>query len=503
MLPAVFISGGALMAIEIVGTRVIAPVFGVNLFIWSALLTVTLGALAGGYYLGGRAADRHPKLELMGAAIALAGALLALERVYADAVLGATEGMGPRAGALVAAVVLFAPALVALGATSPIAARLVIGDVTRAGRRTGLVYAVSTAGSLIATLAVGFWLVPALETKTILLGVAVLLAATGALLMGRRRAGAALGALLVPMLAPLAAPSRTASPDLRILGRAQSLYGLVEAIEDDRRHVRLLRVDHSVIGAVSTSDGSAAFSFLHLLEAARFARPEAKSLLQIGLGVGSLPTALERHGMRADVVELDPRVVEFARRFFEFAPHGDVFTEDARTYLTRTTRHYDLVVHDTFTGGTTPEHLLSREVIVRIAALLTPHGLLVLNFAGYRAGPHAEASFAVARTLHSVFPFVRAYFDSPLDEDPDEPGNLAFFAAAEPIDFRIPAGATFESPSCEHVQRAFEAWEVLRDVPAGAIVTDAHNPLARLQLPVAQAHFRAMRAMLPPAAWLD
>jgi hypothetical protein len=54
----VFVTGAAVMVIEIMGTRIIGPVFGIGLFVWSALLTVTLGALAVGYYAGGVLADR-------------------------------------------------------------------------------------------------------------------------------------------------------------------------------------------------------------------------------------------------------------------------------------------------------------------------------------------------------------------------------------------------------------------------------------------------------------
>ena len=61
VLGATVLSGAAVMAVEILGTRVVAPVFGVDLFVWSALLSVTLLALAVGYLLGGRAAGRWPR----------------------------------------------------------------------------------------------------------------------------------------------------------------------------------------------------------------------------------------------------------------------------------------------------------------------------------------------------------------------------------------------------------------------------------------------------------
>ena len=50
----VFVAGAAVLALEILGTRILGPFYGVSLFLWSALITVTLIALSVGYAVGGR-----------------------------------------------------------------------------------------------------------------------------------------------------------------------------------------------------------------------------------------------------------------------------------------------------------------------------------------------------------------------------------------------------------------------------------------------------------------
>jgi spermidine synthase len=220
------------------------------------------------------------------------------------------------------------------------------------------------------------------------------------------------------------------------------------------------------------------------------------------LGIGSLPRALSSHGIRFDAVEIDPAVVRFARQYFGFLPSGQVYEEDARTYLQHTQERYDLVVHDTFTGGTTPEHLLSLEVLQRIHALLRPGGVLALNFIGYHAGEQAEASFAVARTIDAVFANVRVFRDAALTEDPENPGNLLFFASDNDLKFNIPANVQFESVVSEQILRSFQSWEVLQQVPMGALITDARNPLSRLQIQTTEKHFAAMNELIPAEVWL-
>jgi SAM-dependent methyltransferase len=349
-------------------------------------------------------------------------------------------------------------------------------------------------------LVVGFVIIPAFDANAILAGAAGILVLLGAVSLALRKRPLVLGLLLWPLFVA-GSGNEQLPPGFRLVDKSQSLLGLVEVIDDDNRQVRLLRSDHSILGA-TYSDGSPGFSFVDVLEAIHFCRPDAKSLLNIGLGSGAVPSALGRLGIKVDVVEIDPAIVRFAQKHFDFAATGDVFTEDARAFLRRTARRYDLIVHDTFTGGTTPEHLLSVEVLERARSVLRPGGVLALNFVGYYAGTEAEASFAVTRTLRAVFPHVSAYRDS--EPDPTEPvGNILFFASDSPVDFVIPPDAHFGSPTTEHVQRSFTSWKVMEHVPDGPLITDARNPLGRLQLPIAERHFAAMNKLLPPEVWLN
>ncbi len=490
------------MIIEILGTRIIGPVFGVSLFVWSALLAVTLASLAVGYYTGGLLADRAPTAGVLGRVTVTAGLLLGVAPAAIYFVLAVGQQLGPRLGPLLSATLLFAPCLMALGAAGPIAVRLGIEDVLVAGRRVGTIYAVSTAGSLAGTLLTAFVLIPLCDTHQILFGTASLLIATGGMWLANRKASTVLVLLLVPALALLGTGAKLPA-GIKILSRSQSLYGLVEVIDDAGRGVRFLRADHSVIGAQFVADRTAGFAFLHLLEVLRFMRPSTRHLLQIGLGIGSLPTALQPYGMISDVVEIDPVVVRFARQYFHFSTPGHVFVEDARTFLRRTDRKYDVIVHDAFTGGATPEHLLSVEVFQRIRQMLTPGGVLALNFPGYPDGPGAQASEAIARTLRTVFSSVRAFADSSPEDRTLGVANITFFASDAPLSFEIPADARFENGSCRSVLRSFVSWEVLRNVPDGPLITDRWNPLTRLQLAVAEAHFEAMNELLPREVWLQ
>ena len=333
-----------------------------------------------------------------------------------------------------------------------------------------------------------------------MLGGSASLIVLGAVLLGRRRRAAAAAAIILPLLAALSPPPALPA-DLRIVARERSLYGVVEVIDETSRQVRYLRSDHSIIGAHWLRDGSAAFAFLHALEVLPFVRPDGKDLLVIGLGSGALPTALAKLGIRADVVEIDPAVARFAERYFGFVPTGATHTEDARTFLRHATGTYDFIVHDTFTGGAAPEHLLSLEVVRQLRRLLRPGGVLALDMVGFQRGAHAAATWAVARTLRAEFPIVRAFRDSPLERRPDQTTNIIFLASDQPLDLEIPRNARFNDSVCENILPKLRDWEILSAVPEGDVITDVRNPLGRLQLAIAEEHYHAMSQLLPAAVW--
>lgn len=491
------------MVLEILGTRIIGPVFGVSLFVWAALLSVTLAALAIGYYAGGVKVDRAPSARLLGGVILVAGTLIASVPLLTRTVRGVVSELGLRAGPLVGALVLFGPSLAVLGMVGPVVVRLVTTDVRAAGHSVGYIYALSTAGSLLGTLLTAFVLIPRYETNTILFGGSFLLVAWGTGLLAQRGGKRAAVVLLLPIAASLAVRPGALPQGVKVLESGHNAYGLVEALELPERGVRVLRAEHSLIGAQFLGDRSPAFTFVHLLEALRFLRPNARDMLTIGLGIGSLPASLARFGVQSDVVEIDPLVVSFAEKHFGFLRTGAVFVEDARAFIQVPTARYDLVVHDTFTGGATPDHLLSLEVLQDIRRALRPNGVLALNFVGYQRGPHVEASLLVARTARAAFRHVRVFRDRPLDVKADAAVNLVFFASDAPLEFDVPAGARqFHNDECERIARSFQDWELFEETPPGEVITDARNPIATLQLASAEEHFEAMKSLLPREVWI-
>jgi hypothetical protein len=171
-----FTGGFVIMALELLGGRVLAPYFGSSIYVWGSIITVFMLSLALGYLLGGRLSMHNPSLSRF-ATLFVVGALLTYPLVlYGDALMRLIfdHMEDPRYGSLVAATALFMLPTIALGMISPYSVRLLVTDADRSGRVAGTLYFVSTLGSALGTLVTSFYLVLWFEIDTIV----TLLAAT-------------------------------------------------------------------------------------------------------------------------------------------------------------------------------------------------------------------------------------------------------------------------------------------------------------------------------------
>jgi hypothetical protein len=186
-----FWSGFFVMAVELLGGRLLAPNFGSSIYVWGAIITVFMLALSLGYLAGGRYSLHAPSLTRL-SLLLIAAALTALPVLYlANVPLEALaiRVPDPRFGSLSAALLLFFVPTFLSGMVSPYCVRLIVDGAETSGRRAGQLFFVSTFGSAAGTILTSFYLVLWFEVNQILVSltaISVLLGIVG-LLGGRRR----------------------------------------------------------------------------------------------------------------------------------------------------------------------------------------------------------------------------------------------------------------------------------------------------------------------------
>src|SRR5208337_1098308 len=159
------LTGAAVMIVEILGAKILAPWFGTSHFVWTAQIAVTLMALAAGYYAGGRLVTGSARLGRLYGAIVIAAAYLALATALREWIAYLFLPLPLAAGSLLSSVFLFFPPLGMLAMTGPFLVRVLTSAVSEVGGNVGRLTSVSTMGSFAGTLAIGYILIPLLPNS--------------------------------------------------------------------------------------------------------------------------------------------------------------------------------------------------------------------------------------------------------------------------------------------------------------------------------------------------
>lgn len=397
------VTGAVIMGLEILAFRLYAPYFGYSIYVWGTMISVVMAALSAGYALGGWLADRR-RSDLPLYAIVLSSGVYQLVIVFVvRRLLVSLSQAGEFTGTAVASLIIFAPPMTALATTSPYLIRL-LARTGQVGLTAGKVYALATLGSMAGILSSAFWLIPQFGTRTtleVLCAISVVIGVAGLVVTSR----AAL-VLLLSLGALLAVPRPRLSPGE--VWRAESAYNMVRVIHsrgywllalNDGRYAHTTRKDGYIYSGTYQDD----FVLGPLLVRAR-------RLLVLGMGAGgsiavTRPAAPE---IQVDAVEIDPKVVEAATRYFGIDPQAAwlrIHEADARPWLMRDRASYDLVHVDLYHGGPyVPFYLVTKEFFELARARMVPEGLLLMNV--YDLSPEHELLNATGATLRHVFPTV-------------------------------------------------------------------------------------------------
>lgn len=484
---ALCLAGAAVMVLQIVGTRIIGPHFGAGLSVWTALITVTLVALAAGYFLGGILADRYPLPRSFAGVLLAAAAAIAVVPVLRAPVIDLGWSIGIRGGALLAATILFLPALVLLGMASPFAIRLEARGVSDAGRSAGRLYAISTAGSVVGAVLAGYVLVPMLRIPVLLAGLSAVLAVAAVVAAVPGLDARVLAAAIAIAVIAFLVVSRSSRPEGLLAARSFEGTDLRVVEHDGRRYLMMDQVAQSVVDAAGRPcDKYAYFLASRIL----LARPEAKRVAVIGVGGGGLLAMLSERGFSVEGVDLSAEVIDLARSHMGLAiPASQLHVADGRVWLRDHAGEFDVVVLDAFAGDRIAASLVSREGLGVAKAALAKDGLLAINTWGVdmvAGGPNGTGA-AIRATLDAVFPNVLAV---------PAAGNLLFFAADEPVIARRDAIelAAFDGP------RSFTWLDVPpTEWPAAEVLTDDRNPVDAMDVASREVS-RAGRRVTMPAA---
>lgn len=459
VLPLIFLAGAVAFFQEVLWSRMLSHVVGSSVYAFGVMVASFLAGIALGGGLGALIARRRER-----AAPALAIALLVAAAAAATAYLLLEALLPGRAGLLQNSRTLFGflpvpmnalfsgllllPMTIAIGATYPLAVRVLARDADDAAPASARVYAWNTVGAILGSLAAGFVLIPALRYEGAIqaaviasaaLGVAALwlLAPVHKLLGAAATVVAIAGCVLFrpqPPLKLLVTSPMNVGSAARVLyydvGRSASVVMLAQ---DGGLALRTNGLPEALMETPGTLPRFGGEYWLSPL--AVLARPETRDMLIVGFGGGVAIEGVPPSVEHVDVIELEPKVIaanEATKGLRKRNPLDDrrvrIIENDARGALQLTRKTWDAIVSQPshpWTAGAS--HLYTREFMQLTREHLKPGGVFVqwmnVQFMD------EDLLRSLTATLLSVYPEVRAY-------RPD-PNTLVFLASDLPLNLEL------------------------------------------------------------------
>lgn len=396
---AVVVSGIVSMGLEILAGRVLAPEFGSTIYTWGSIIGISMLALSLGYHRGGKSADKagenHLDRFLIYTAVYIAFLTVAGDQILT---LSSMLPVGPRYAALIPVTVLFGLPTYFLGFISPYAVQL--SKKESKGEASGHFYAVGTAGSIFGAFGTTFFLIPNISVNMIYVFFT--------------------GLVLVPVIRGVKNPKTYLLPILvvsgLVLSSTASLPGNTvyqdstpyqELRVGDDNGVRTLYLDGQPQSSMYLDNRTGyPWKYPRYFHIPFLMRDNIEKVLFIGGGGFSGPKKFAEENITVHAVELDPGVINTAKRYFNVSESDNlkIYNMDGREFLQKSNHTYDVIYLDAYRKSKVPFHLTTQEFMQLSYEKTDENGILFSNTISTASGPGSEFSKAQYKTISQVFP---------------------------------------------------------------------------------------------------
>lgn len=413
----VFITGAAVLVIEVAATRILSVYFGNTIFTVSSVLSVVLLALSLGYYIGGRLADKKASELLFFQIIALSGLsvfLLQILNIYLIPQI--SRDLSLQHGPLIASILLFLLPGFLLGMLSPLVAKLQYTRLSQLGigRITGDVFFWSTLGSIVGSLLTGFYLIPSFGVNQIIVGTGILLLFIGLLgiVASRKTSLTKFHIILFLLAAPVIHMGFVWLSDSRFgnttVFAADGVYDniiIYDGLYDGKR-ARFLQQSTDASSAMYLDSPELVYAYSKYYDAYKAVKPDIKTALVIGGGAYSVPKALLQADpdVVVDVAEIEPEIFEISKRYFLVPDDKRLVNhvEDGRRFLADSNKQYDVIFVDAF-HTSIPSHLTTVEFFQLSKSKLASDGVFIMNIIGSLRDETPSFLLSELKTFRSVY----------------------------------------------------------------------------------------------------
>ena len=419
-----FFAGMSVMAVELGASRLLAPYFSSSQIVWTIIIGTIMIAMALGNLYGGKKADKDPDPDRLYGRIIIAAVWIAAIPVAGKYVIIGIAGIMIftvssnflAAAGFAACMVIFVFPLFLLGTVTPSLVKFTVDSLDEGGRVVGKLNASNTIGSIIGTFVPTFISIPAVGTSVTFLifaGILLILAVVyfiSSKISIKKAKKVPIGIAIVIICCIFGHDSSFAFWEEDLTYEGESVYNYLQVYENDREVVLSTNVLFGVQSVYMKDKALTGMYYDYAMAAPYFSgikEKEQLSILILGNGSGTYATQCQRYFDNTSVtgVEIDEKITDLAREYFELPSDAEVITYDGRAYLNAVDEKFDVIMVDAYQDITIPFQMSSAEFFTLVKDHLNEGGTMVVNM-NMRGNGEDSINQYLSDTIASVFPAV-------------------------------------------------------------------------------------------------
>lgn len=412
-----FFAGMSVMAVEMGASRLLAPYFSSSQIVYTIVIGTIMIAMALGNVWGGRSADKDPNPDRLYRRILIAAVWIAAIPLAGKYVILGVSGLLILTvssnflilAAFIACMVIFVFPLFLLGTVTPSLAKYTVGSLKDSGKIVGTLGAFNTIGSIIGTFLPTFVTIPAVGTSITFLifsGVLLLLGLVYFFSNKEKRAGCITAAILFVFCSIFGNSDSFAFWEKNLVYEGESIYNYLQVKEDENSVILSTNVLFGVQSILKKDDSLTGMYYDYALAAPLMAgqQENGQDVLILGMGTGTYARQCIKYydGISVEGVEIDQRITELARQYFELPDEVSVTTYDGRAYLQAVDQKYDVIMVDAYQDITIPFQMSSTEFFTMVLEHLKEDGVMVVNM-NMQSGEEGSINEYLTDTISGVF----------------------------------------------------------------------------------------------------
>ena len=457
-----FFSGMAVMAVELGASRLLAPYFSSSQIVWTIIIGTIMIAMALGNIYGGRKADKNPDPDKLYHRLLIAAVWIAAIPLLGKYIIVGISGLLVVTvdtgfliiAAFLACMVIFVFPLFLLGTVTPSLVKYTTDSLEDNGKIVGTLGAANTVGSIIGTFLPTFITIPSVGTAVTFLlfsGIVLLLGIVYFISVKRHVVAMIVCTVLFILCSVFGNSDSFAFWEKSLAYEGESVYNYLQVKDTEDRTILSTNVMFGVQSVTMKKHGLTGMYYDYAMAAPFLAgvKPAGtsvavgvdagaevgtdagtdaadgalsvgeesgtttrKSMLILGMGTGTFARQcreyFDRDSLDIKGVEIDEKITELSKRYFDADEDIEVTTYDGRAYIKSDDSKYDIIMVDAYQDITIPFQMSSQEFFREVYDHLNDDGVMVVNLNMHARKSEKEGGIneALCDTISSVFPDV-------------------------------------------------------------------------------------------------